>query len=134
MQIEAVNPQELLKVRNQVEAEAVNRLASNAGLAAELANAWALRGDWRTVLTDREKLKAVTAEQVQDVARRYLVPARRTVASLVRSEGTVKPAARASRSPHAPRHAKPPARLRRPPRPSRALLGPNWSITLNTPP
>ncbi len=93
IQNEAVSPQELLKVRNQVEAEAVNRLASNAGLAAELANALALRGDWRSVLTDREKLKAVTAEQVQEAARRYLVSARRTIASLVRSEGAVKPAA-----------------------------------------
>ena len=93
IQTDPVSPQELLKVRNQVEAEAVNRLASNAGLAAELANAWALRGDWRSVITDCEKLKAVTVEQVQDVARRYLIPSRRTVASLVRTEGDATPSA-----------------------------------------
>jgi predicted Zn-dependent peptidase len=81
---ELATPREILKIRNQAEVEAVGRLASNAGLASQLGNAWALTGDWRTLFSDQEKLEAVTAEDVRDAARRYLLPRRRTVATLVR--------------------------------------------------
>ena len=43
-------------------------LASNAGLASQLGNAWALTGDWRTLFSDQEKLQAVTAEEVRDAS------------------------------------------------------------------
>ena len=89
LKTELASPREMLKVRNQTEVEAVENLASNAGLASRLGNAWALTDDWRSVFWDQEKLAAVTAENVRDVARRYLVAGRRTVASLVRGSGTV---------------------------------------------
>ena len=90
-------PREMLKVRNQAEVEAVGQLASNAGLASQLGNAWALTGDWRTLFTDREKLQAVTAEEVRDAAQNYLVPRRRTVAALIRRSGTAPAVAGAPR-------------------------------------
>jgi predicted Zn-dependent peptidase len=84
---ELATPREILKIRNQAEVEAVGRLASNAGLASQLGNAWALTGDWRTLFSDQEKLQAVTAEEIRDATRRYLLPRRRTVATLVRGSG-----------------------------------------------
>jgi predicted Zn-dependent peptidase len=88
LKTELVSLRELLKVRNQTEVETVEHLASNQGLASQLGNAWALSGDWRTLFSDQERLKAVTAEEVRDVAQRYLIPRRRTVASLVRGPGS----------------------------------------------
>jgi len=84
---ELVTPRELLKIRNQSEVESVDHLASNGGLASRLGNAWALTGDWRTLFSDQEKLKTVTATEVREAAQRYLLPRNRTVASLVRGAG-----------------------------------------------
>jgi predicted Zn-dependent peptidase len=97
LQTDLVSERELLKVRNQTEVETVGHLSSNAGLASQLGNAWALTGDWRSLFSDQEKLWAVTAEGVRDVAKRYLVPRRRTVASLIRGSGPLPPPARPSR-------------------------------------
>ncbi|OGB95835.1 MAG: hypothetical protein A2Z31_07600 [candidate division NC10 bacterium RBG_16_65_8] len=87
LQRELVTPRELLKVRNQTEVETVGHFTSNGGLASRLGNAWAMTGDWRTLFSDQEKLNAVTAEDVRNVAQRYLLPRRRTVASLIRGAG-----------------------------------------------
>lgn len=89
LKTELASPREMLKVRNQTEVEAVEHLASNAGLASRLGNAWALTDTWRSLFSDQEKLAAVTPEGVRDVAQRYLIPGRRTVASLVRGGGAV---------------------------------------------
>jgi predicted Zn-dependent peptidase len=97
LQRELANPRELLKVRNQSEVDTVEHLASNAGLASRLGNAWALTDNWRTLFSDQERLRVVSAEQVRDVAQRYLIPRRRTVASLVRGAGSIPRAAGPSR-------------------------------------
>jgi predicted Zn-dependent peptidase len=83
---EPPTPRELEKVRNQIEAETVGSLASNAGLAARLGDAWAVLGDWRRSLEEPRRVQAVTAEDVVAVAKKYLVPLQRTVATLVRGE------------------------------------------------
>lgn len=75
---------ELLKVRNQIEVSTIRGLASNAGLASHLGNAWGLTGDWRFLFEERERIQAVTAEEVVAAAKRYLVPQQRTVAWLLR--------------------------------------------------
>ena len=98
LKTELASPRELLKVRNQTEVDTVEHLASNAGLASQLGNAWALTDNWRSLFSDQEKLTAVTAEEVRDVARRYLIPGRRTVASLIRGSGTIVRGAGSSRS------------------------------------
>ena len=99
MQSDLVGPQELLKIRNQIDVEAVGYLDSNHGLASHLGSAWALTGDWRSLFSDHEKLKAVSAEAIRDVARRYLIPRQRTVASLVRGQTPAPRAAAPSRPP-----------------------------------
>ncbi len=81
---EPPTPRELLKVRNQIEVGTVRSLANNGGLASRLGDAWALTGDWRFAFEERERIQAVTADEVLVVAKRYLLPRQRTVAWLVR--------------------------------------------------
>ena len=83
-QTEPPTPWELMKVRNQIEVGAIRGLASNAGLASRLGEAWALTGDWRFAFEERKKIQAVTAEEVVAVAKRYLLPRQRTAAWLIR--------------------------------------------------
>lgn len=74
---------ELERVWNQREAQLVRSLGSNIGLAFSIGAAEAVRGDWRTVLTDLERLKAVTPEDVSRAAAKYLTEENRTVVWLV---------------------------------------------------
>lgn len=74
---------DLERVLNQREAELVRALGSNIGLAFSIGVGEAVRGDWRTVLTDLERLKAVTPEDVSRVAEKYLTEENRTVVWLV---------------------------------------------------
>jgi predicted Zn-dependent peptidase len=99
LKTELATPWELLKIRNQIDVETVGYFNSNAGLASHLGNAWALSGDWRTLFSDQEKLKAVSAEEVRNAAQRYMIPRRRTVASLVRGEAPTSGAATPVRPP-----------------------------------
>jgi len=80
---------ELARVRNQVRAGTVRGLVSNFGLALRLAENEALFGDWRAMLGHPERLRAVTADEVRHVARKYLVREGRTVATVVRGEGPI---------------------------------------------
>jgi predicted Zn-dependent peptidase len=46
----------------------------------------AIRGDWRAYMEDRQRVKKVKREEISAVARRYLIPENRTVATLVKQE------------------------------------------------
>jgi predicted Zn-dependent peptidase len=74
---------ELERVVNQREAQLVRSLGSNIGLAFAIGAAEAVRGDWRTVLTDLERLKSVTPGDVSRAAADYLTEENRTVVWLV---------------------------------------------------
>jgi len=84
LQSEAPAPRELTRVRNQMEVIAVRNLGSNGGLASHLGEAWALTGDWRFAFEERERIQAVTGEEVLQAAKRYLVTSQRTAAWLIR--------------------------------------------------
>ncbi|MBI2903137.1 MAG: insulinase family protein [Candidatus Methylomirabilis oxyfera] len=79
----AMTDRELERIRNQLEADLVRSLRSNASLAAGLGNAQAMAGDWRYLLESRKRLKAVTAKDVQQAVISYLTTANRTVATLL---------------------------------------------------
>jgi predicted Zn-dependent peptidase len=95
LKTEPATDEELGRIRNAIDAESVRRLQSNTGLAAAIAEAEGIAGDWRYLFDERDRLKAVTAADVQEAAARWLVTQRRTV-GILRSEkeqGPPRPAA-----------------------------------------
>ncbi len=84
---EPADAAELRKVRGQLEASFLYPLRSNQGLASQISYFEILDGDWKDLLKDRDALLAVTAAQVQDVARRTFTSSNRTVATLARPSG-----------------------------------------------
>lgn len=65
----------------------IGRLESNSSLASDLAYSELIYGDWRASLEWYREVMAVTAEDVIRVARQYLIPERRTIGEIVRTEG-----------------------------------------------
>ena len=76
---------ELDRVRNQLQAGAIERLQDNFGLAFQLSQSEALWYDWRQTFRDDAAAERVTAADVQRVARTYFSKSNRTVATLVRA-------------------------------------------------
>jgi predicted Zn-dependent peptidase len=76
---------ELEKIKNQLEADFIRGLDSNNGLADEIGYYEAIAG-WQYVNIAPERIKAVTAEDVQRVANKYFTRTNRTVATLVKKE------------------------------------------------
>jgi predicted Zn-dependent peptidase len=81
-----VTDDELRKVRNQVESDAVYAQRTSMGLASRLTQFELLTGDWRGMLLRDQALLKVTPAQIRDVARRAFVPSNRTVAVLARPQ------------------------------------------------
>jgi predicted Zn-dependent peptidase len=82
LQKEPATPDEIERVRNAADASFIRALRSNMGIARIIAYVEYVAGDWRFLFTERAKLKAVTAEQVQEVARKYFSEQNRTVGEL----------------------------------------------------
>lgn len=85
LKTEPVSARELEKVLNNLDANLVRALRSNSGLAGQLAYFQTVAKDWRYVLKARERIAAVTPEDIQRVARAYFTKTNRTVATLVRA-------------------------------------------------
>jgi zinc protease len=79
---EGVTEEELEKARNLILMGFWRNMATIAGKANALGNFQVFHGDWRALFTAPERLEAVTAEDVQAVAARYLIETNRTVATL----------------------------------------------------
>ena len=77
---------ELQRIRNQLEAGEIRRLASNFGLAFQLSASASNFGDWRTTFGFTDRLARVEAEDVRRVTERFFTPEHRTVATLVRPD------------------------------------------------
>lgn len=84
---EPVGMRELERVWNEDEAMLVRALGSNIGLAFRVGMYASMRGDWRELLNDMERLKQVTPEDIMRVATKYLTEENRTVAWLVETAG-----------------------------------------------
>ena len=87
LQNEAVPADELAKVKNQIVAESYRNLESPFYLLLQLLfyDGW---GNWKYLNQWSEKTLAVTAEDVQRVAKQYFTTENRTVASYQRKAGT----------------------------------------------
>ena len=79
---EGVTEAEVARAQTRARAGLVSGLASNSGLAAALAEAEALGGDWRSLFRDIDALDAVTPADVQRVAQQTFRVPNRTVATL----------------------------------------------------
>lgn len=79
---EPVTAAELERFKTRARADLVRQLRSNQGLATQLADYQRLHGDWRELFRYLDEIEAVTAEDVQRVARETFRPANRTVARI----------------------------------------------------
>lgn len=71
---EPIPEEELAKVKARAKADLIDQLSSRSGMASQLASAQLYYGDWRALFNSLDKLNAVTAQDVQRVANRYLTP------------------------------------------------------------
>jgi len=78
-----VDSLELTKVKNNIEADYIWSTYHNMGMASSLATAQNLARDWRYLYRLKDKLMAVTADDIRRVAGRYLIENNRTVATLI---------------------------------------------------
>jgi predicted Zn-dependent peptidase len=78
-----VDAETLARAKTQTRALVIRRLGSNSGLASALTMYYASYGDWRKLFTSLDDLNRVTADDVQRVARKYLVNSSRTMAYTV---------------------------------------------------
>ncbi|MCD6161780.1 MAG: insulinase family protein [candidate division Zixibacteria bacterium] len=63
---------EVEKIKARAKAELIFNLDSNGGLAAQLAAYQTYSGDWRELFNELDKINAITAEDIQRVAKQYL--------------------------------------------------------------
>jgi predicted Zn-dependent peptidase len=77
----------LSRIRTKVRAALIQKMDSNSGMAEALTSYYVNYGDWRKMFTEIDELNKVTADDVQRVAKQYLVPEDRTVAYTVAPPG-----------------------------------------------
>jgi predicted Zn-dependent peptidase len=73
----------LNRIKTKVRADLIHRLDSNSGMAAALTSYYVAYGDWRKMFTGIDEIAKVTADDVQRVAKQYLIPDARTVVWIV---------------------------------------------------
>lgn len=83
---EPVTAEELERVKTQARAALLRTLDSNSGMASLLTEYEAKTKDWRNVFEELKAIEAVTAEDVQRVAKDTFVPNNRTVGRLLSAE------------------------------------------------
>jgi len=79
LKTELVSPEDLEKAKTRARANLIRQLASNQGLAAELAFYETISGDWRNLFKQLDKIDQVRAEDIQRVAEKYFTTKNRTV-------------------------------------------------------
>jgi predicted Zn-dependent peptidase len=86
-----VTPEELARAKVQVEVSRVRSLKSNLGQAFRIADAVTSSGGTAYLREYEERVNAVTAEQVRDVASRYLKPSRKSAVELRKTPAEAAP-------------------------------------------
>jgi predicted Zn-dependent peptidase len=77
---EKVDDATLQRIKTKLRAALIRKLDSNSGLASELCAYSVNYGDWRKLFTELDDYNRVTAEDVQRVAKKWLISSARTVA------------------------------------------------------
>jgi predicted Zn-dependent peptidase len=89
LKTEPVSDRELQRVKNQLDADVIRSLGSNLGIAFQVALGQLYYGDYRANFRSIERIKKVTAEDVERVAKKYLTANNRTVAYRVQTKQAV---------------------------------------------
>jgi predicted Zn-dependent peptidase len=86
-----VDAESIQRVKTKLRAALIRKLDSNSGLASELCSYYVNFGDWRKLFTELEDYDRVTVDDVQRVAKTYLMKETRTVAyTFATAEGSGK--------------------------------------------
>lgn len=80
LKTQKVDEESLQRVKTKIRAELIRKLDSNSGMASELTSYYVNYGDWRKLFTGIDEIDRITADDVQRVAKQYLVAQTRTVA------------------------------------------------------
>ena len=83
LKTDKVSDETLNRIKTKVRAGLIRRLDSNSGMAQALTFYHVNYGDWRKLFTGIDEVNKVTADDVQRVAKQYLIPETRTVAYTV---------------------------------------------------
>jgi predicted Zn-dependent peptidase len=86
MKEELLPEDEVEKIKARAKAQFIRGLTSNQGMAMQLAGYEVLSGDWRDMFNELDRINAVTAEDIQRVAKEYFTKKNRTVAYLQTTE------------------------------------------------
>lgn len=86
VQSEPISADKLEGIKARAKSALINRFASRTGLADLLASHQILFGDWRELFKSLDKINAVTTEDIQRIAKEYLVRSNRTVGYIETTE------------------------------------------------
>jgi predicted Zn-dependent peptidase len=79
LQNESIPPEEVDKIKARAKAKFINQLDGNQGLAFQLAGYQTYWGDWRRLFKELDRINAVTPDDIQRVAKKYLTKKNRIV-------------------------------------------------------
>jgi predicted Zn-dependent peptidase len=82
----SITQEELDRARTNIRAGIIRGLGNNTGLASNFASTHMTKGDWRDVFLQLERYNAVTLDDLQRVANKYLIKQTRTVGSTVKAD------------------------------------------------
>lgn len=85
---EPILQSDLDKIKTQTKASFINGLASNGGLAGQLVS-YQNRGGWREMFREVDKINALTVEDIQRVAQKYLDPNKRVVVYIEKPQAEI---------------------------------------------
>ena len=86
MKNELIPQEEVDKIKARAKASFINQITSNNGIAMQLAGYQTLWGDWRELFKELDRINAVTPEEIQRVAQKYLTKKNRVVGMVVTTE------------------------------------------------
>ena len=79
-----IDPREMEKVRNQMQAGFIRGLDSNLGMARQLGEFEVMTGSWRYVVEFMDNVSKITEDDVRRAIKQYLTKSNRTVGILVK--------------------------------------------------
>jgi predicted Zn-dependent peptidase len=86
MRDDLISVEEVEKIKARAKASFINGINSNNGLGMQLAGYQNLWGDWRELFRELDRINAVTPEDIQRVAQKYLTKKNRVVGMVVTTE------------------------------------------------